>query len=456
MNLIPVMTIGGSDPSGGAGIQTDIKTFQSLGLHPISIITSITIQNTRVVRSVIPLKPCIIQQQIDAIMEDIPVRYVKTGLLHKTTIAKEVADACRKYKWDLIVDPVLAATSGDVLTSLDFEKEIKKILLPISRIITPNIPEAELITNMRIETLEDMKIASQQLYSIGAKNVIVKGGHLSGSTAYDVMFNGKTTTVLSLPKIPNRKVHGSGCTFSALLTGLLAKGLALETAFSQAKYTLWYMIYTGYKIGKGSDVLNVSAMAVQDAPMDLQTQDHVETWMKLYKIVTTLPTILPITFIPEVGCNIGFALSNARTRKDICAIDGRIVRTLTGPHHSGQLRFGASKHIASIILATMQKYPTIRSAMNIKYTPSLLSFCKKAEYTISSFHRDEEPKHALSTMDWGTATALSTVDILPDIIYDIGGMGKEPMIRILGTDPNDVMIKLEKIVDVAKNERTSI
>ncbi len=452
MNLIPVMTIGGSDPSGGAGIQTDIRTFQSLELHPLSIITSITVQNTQAVRKVIPLKPCIIQQQIEAVMEDIPVRYVKTGLLHNAAIAKEIADAGTKYKWDLIVDPVLTSTSGDIITSLRFEKEIKRILLPISRIITPNIPEAELLSNMRIESLEDMKIATQQMYSLGAKNVIVKGGHLFGSTAYDVMFDGKKTNVLSLPKIPHRKAHGSGCTFSALLTGFIARELPIETAFFQAKYALWHMIYTGYKIGKGSDVLNVSAKAVNDIPMDLQTQDHVETWMKLYEIVSILPPILPITFIPEVGCNIGFALSDARTRYDICTIDGRIIRTVTGPHRCGQLRFGASKHIASIILAAMQKYPTIRSAMNIKYTPSFLSLCKKAEYAIASFHRDEEPKHALSTMEWGTTAALSTMDVCPDIIYDIGGIGKEPMIRILGTDPNDVMIKLKKIVDLTKKE----
>ncbi len=455
MNVIPAMTIGGSDPSGGAGIQTDIKTFQSLGLHPLSIITSITIQNTQVVKNIIPMDPDIIQQQIETIMEDIPVKYVKTGLLYQTAIAREVAHACKKYKWDLIVDPVLTSTSGDSLASKEFEQDIKKILLPISQCITPNIPEAETLITTRIKTLDDMKNAAQHIHKLGAKNVIVKGGHLLGPTAYDVMYDGNTTTVLSLPKIPQRKAHGSGCTFSAMLTGLLAKGLSMEPAFSQAKHMVWQMIHTGYNIGKGSDVLHVSALSVQDAPMHLQTQNHVETWMKLYEIVSVIPTTLPVTFIPEVGCNIGFALPKAETRNDICAIDGRIVRTSTGPHRCGPLRFGASKHIASIILAAMRKYPLIRSAMNIKYTPSVLSLCKKTEYTIASFHRDEEPKYASSTMDWGTTTALNTIATCPDLIYDIGGTGKEPMIRILGTNPNDVMTKLKKICDAAKDEGTS-
>jgi hydroxymethylpyrimidine/phosphomethylpyrimidine kinase len=449
MNIIPAMTIGGSDPSGGAGIQTDIKTFQSLGLHPLSIITSITVQNTQVVKNIIPIEPNIIQNQIETIMEDIPVQFVKTGLLYESAIAKEVAHACERYKWDLVVDPVLIATSGDALASSDLKHDIKKILLPISRVITPNIPEAETLTNTHIETVDDMKNAAKKIHSFGAENVIVKGGHLSGSTAYDVLYDGTTITVLSLPKIPQRKAHGSGCTFSALLTGYLAKGLTIHTAFSQAKSALWQMIHTGYNIGKGSDVLHVSLTAVQDAPINLQTPDHAETWIKLFEIVSALPKTLPTSFIPEVGCNIGYALPHAKTRNDVCAIDGRIVRTNTGPHRCGPLRFGASKHIASIILVTIRKYPTIRSAMNIKYTPSILSLCKKADLIIASFHREEEPKHVSSTMDWGTTTALNALEVCPDIIYDVGGMGKEPMIRILGTDPQNIMTKLKSISNVA-------
>ena len=449
MSPIPVMTIGGSDPSGGAGIQTDIKTFQSLGLHPISIITSITVQNTKTVKTIAPMEPDLIANQIDTIMEDIPVKFVKTGLLYQPAIAKQVARASKKYRWRLVVDPVLTATSGDNLSVLDFKQEIKKTLLPISEIVTPNIPEVEALTNNHIETVEDMKQSAKNIHNLGAKNIILKGGHLPNETAYDVLYDGQIFTVLSLPRIPNKKAHGSGCTFSALLTGFLAKNLSVEDAFSQAKSTLWQMINTGYIIGKGSDVLQVSSFAIQDAPTHLKTQAHVETWMMLYSTASTLSKNLPLAFIPEVGCNMGYALPQAKTREDICAIDGRIVRTSAGPHRSGPMRFGASKHIASIILAVMKKYPSTRCVMNIKYTPQTLLLCKKTGYILASFNRSKEPHDSSSTMDWGTTTALNTIDTCPDIIYDTGGMGKEPMIRILGTNPKSVMTKLKRIIDLA-------
>ena len=439
------MTIGGSDPSGGAGIQTDIKAFQSLGLHPISILTSITIQNTQTVKQIIPMSPESITDQIETIMEDIPVKYVKTGLLYHPDISKMVAVAAKKHHWHLVVDPVLTATSGDALSISDFEEELKRTLLPISEVITPNIPEAEKLTKKSIKTVDDMKDAVKILNQFGTKIIILKGGHLQGEKSYDILYDGKEFTVFTLPRIPNKKAHGSGCTFAALLTGFLAKGQSIDKSFSLAKTSLWHMIYTGYDIGKGSDVLSVSSESIQDAPYNLPTTEHINVWMDLHSTVTTLSLDIPLTFIPEVGLNIGYALPNAKNHKDICAIDGRIVRTSVGPHRCGPLQFGASKHIASIILAAMRIHPTTRSAMNIKYRPDILDLCKKTDYIISSFDRSDEPPQA-SSMDWGTTNAIEKSDIFPDIIYDEGGMGKEPMIRILGTDPTDVATKVKKIM----------
>lgn len=450
MGLRPVMTIGGSDPSGGAGIQTDIKAFQSLKLHPISIITCITVQNTRTVKNIIPLQPSIIRNQIETIMEDIPVQYVKTGMIYKVQSAKEIVKEYNKFNWDLIVDPVFSSTSGNSLSSIEYMANFSKTLLPISQIITPNIPEAEALANIHINTLDDMKCAAKKIFTLGAKNVIVKGGHLEGPIAYDVLYNGSAYKVLSLPKLLKKKAHGSGCTFSALLTGFLAKGSSLESAFQQAKRSLWHMIFTGYNIGKGSDVLSVSNTVVQDAPMRFQTVNHFETWKQLYKIVPSVEKRLPIEFIPEVGCNIGYALPNAKTAYNVCAIDGRIVKTAKGPRRCGSFEFGASKHIASVILATMKKHPMNRSAMNIKYSPIILSLCKKLDYKIASFDREAEPAHNVSTMEWGVTNVLNTIDICPDIIYDLGSIGKEPMIRVLGTDPKNVLKKIYNISNLIR------
>jgi hydroxymethylpyrimidine kinase / phosphomethylpyrimidine kinase / thiamine-phosphate diphosphorylase len=164
--------------------------------------------------------------------------------------------------------------------------------------------------------------------------------------------------------------------------------------------------------------------------------------MSLSKILQNILDMLPLSFIPEVGMNIGYALHHAKSKEDICALNGRIIHSITKPQQCGMLQFGASKHIASIILAVMQTNPDIRCAMNIKYSPKNLSLCEKTSYRISSFDRTYEPKDVSSTMEWGTKTAIEQSKTCPDIIYDKGGIGKEPMIRILGKNPEEVYTKL--------------
>lgn len=450
MNQITAMTIGGSDPSAGAGIQADLKAFTSIGIHAATILTSLTVQNTLSVKKIIPTNPDIIQNQIETVMEDIPIKYVKTGLLYKPEIANIVAAATKEYHWNLIVDPVITATSGDSLAKSNLKDEIKKTLLPLSTIITPNIPEAETLTQTSINSINDMKHAAKIVHDMGVKNVVIKGGHLQGKKAYDILYDGKQFTILSFPKILNKKAHGSGCAFSALITGFLAQGNTLKSSFLNAKAVLWQMIKNGYSIGKGADVLQITSKSVPKIPYNLSTTAHVETWIELSNVLSKISNKLPLSFTAEVGCNIGYSLPNAKKPEDICAINGRIIRSLNKPRQCGQLHFGASKHIASIILAAKKTYPKIRCAMNIKYSKETLNLCKETSYKIASFDREKEPKNISSTMEWGTQNALLKTKKCPDFIYDTGGIGKEPMIRILGYNPKNVYTKLIKIIDLKK------
>jgi hydroxymethylpyrimidine kinase / phosphomethylpyrimidine kinase / thiamine-phosphate diphosphorylase len=446
MKQTVAMAIGGSDPCSGAGIQADLKAFTALGIYATTVLTCITIQNTQTVKNIIPAAPKDIQNQIDSLMDDIPIHYVKTGMIYQPEIAKIVAKASKKYNWHLIVDPVLTATSGDSLATSNLKEEIKKTLFPVSEIITPNIPEAEALTQLHISTIDDMKDAAKLLHKMGAKNVILKGGHLQENKAYDLLYDGEKFIDFFLPKISQKKAHGSGCSFSALLTGYLAKQHTIPSAFKNAKATLWQMINSGYHIGKGSDVLHITSQSVRDAPYDLFTPEHLKIWRQLSETIDDITHHLPLSLTPEVGSNIGYALPHATTRNDICSIDGRIVRSLKKPLRCGPLRFGSSKHIASIILAAMKSYPETRCAMNIKYTLKNLALIQETSYTISSFNRENEPKNISSTMDWGTKTALKNKDDCPDFIYDKGAKGKEPMIRILGKNPKDVLKKLKDII----------
>ena len=158
--------------------------------------------------------------------------------------------------------------------------------------------------------------------------------------------------------------------------------------------------------------------------------------------VDELITLLPREYIPEVGMNVGYALDNAKKEKDICAIDGRIVKTQEGAMRCGKICFGSSKHIALIILAAMNFNPDMRCALNIKYSKALLKQCKKLGFSIGSFDRKDEPSTIPSTMEWGTKDALTKLNFIPDIIFDTGARGKEPMVRFLGRNPKDVISKL--------------
>jgi len=214
---------------------------------------------------------------------------------------------------------------------------------------------------------------------------------------------------------------------------------------------LWNMINFGYALGKGIDVLNNSFNVTNDVPYLFPTDDHFNTWLKLKKSIDVLVPIIPLEYIPEVGMNVGYAQANAKTQKDICAIDGRIVKTQDGAMRCGKLCFLSSKHIASIILAAMTFNPSIRCALNIKYSKDNLKDCEQAGFSVGLFDRKNEPSTFSSTMDWGTKDVITRLNQIPDIIYDIGAVGKEPMIRLLGRNPEDVVYKIRALSKVNKS-----
>jgi hydroxymethylpyrimidine/phosphomethylpyrimidine kinase len=263
----------------------------------------------------------------------------------------------------------------------------------------------------------------------------------------DLFYDGKQFHRFVLPRIPQRKAHGSGCTLSALITGLLALGEPPLSAVEKAKRIAWSMINEGYSPGKGADVLNHSS-ALQ-IPPPIQSNEQFDVWLQLKNAVETLVSFLPSQYIPEVGMNVAYSLPDARRQNDVCAINGRITRHSDKPFLCGTLGFGASKHVASIVLAALSFEPTMRSALNIRYTEKTLHLCKTLGFTIGTFDRKNEPPTAQSTMEWGTKHTITTCGSIPDIIYDTGSVGKEPMIRILGKNPHDVVQKIRKLVNTS-------
>jgi len=441
------LSIAGSDSSAGAGIQADLKSFSYLGVHGITVITCVTAQNTRQVKTIYKVPINSIEDQIDSLFEDFSITAVKTGMLYDETIVKIVSKKLQAYHIKPVIDPVMVATSGDALAHHSLIASLKQELLPQALMVTANLPEACALTNMEIMTQKDVENASKKIYQLGSKYVLLKGGHLPDEMVMDILYDGKQFYPFTLPRIPQRKGHGSGCTLSALITGLIALRESPVAAVEKAKHIVWGMIQEGYCPGKGSDVLNHSS-AIQIPPL-IQNNEHFLVWFQLKNAIETIISFLPPEYVPEVGMNFAYALPNAKTRNDVCAVDGRITKHKERITLCGTIDFGASKHVASIILAAMLYDAAMRSAINIRYSQKTVGLCKQIGFTLGSFNRENEPLDTTSTMEWGTKHAITLLGRLPDAIYDTGSSGKEPMIRILGKNPEEVFLKIRKLVSAS-------
>ncbi len=281
MGLIPnVLSIAGLDPSGGAGIAADLKTFAALRCNGMAVVTALTAQNTQGVRAVHVLPADFITAQIDAIFEDIEIAAVKIGMLAAPHIAEAVAERLAHYKPRFIVlDPVLEATSGDSLATPDTAGAIVKHLFPLATLVTPNIAEAARLSGQVVAgDLEGMRRAAIALHGQGAKAVLVKGGHLPTPTSDDLLFGGESFRLFSAPRIKTRNTHGTGCTLSSAIAAYLARGFALEEAIGAAKTYLTGALNAADALsaGKGAGPLHHfhALWTSEDGPVRVSKPPH--------------------------------------------------------------------------------------------------------------------------------------------------------------------------------------
>jgi len=251
------LTIAGSDPSGGAGIQADLKTFHQFGTYGEAVITLVTVQNTRRVSQVEVLAPDLVLSQLRAVLEDIPPAAAKTGALGSRDMVEAIAQEAAGFAFPLVVDPVMISKHGARLIDEKAANSLRSMLFPRAFLVTPNLHEAEALTESEIVTIEDMKRAARSISGMGAKSVLVKGGHLPGeSAAIDVLFSDGAIFEFPGERIETHHTHGTGCTYSAAITALLAHGLALTEAVAQAKAYISEAIRTNPGLGGGSGPVN--------------------------------------------------------------------------------------------------------------------------------------------------------------------------------------------------------
>lgn len=251
-----ILVVGGSDSSGGAGIQADIKTIMALGGYATTAITALTVQNTLEVQDVLPVFPDFVAAQMTAALDDIGADCIKIGMLNTTDIIDAVCDVLDRYDHiPVVLDPVMVSSSGDCLLDKDAEVTLKEKLLPRAELVTPNIPEVKVLVGANVESFADMTMAALSLYSLGAKGVLIKGGHLPGSTITDLLLCEQGQFNFDTVRIETRHTHGTGCTLASAIATGIAQGMPMRTAVERARHYLERAIRSAPGLGLGNGPL---------------------------------------------------------------------------------------------------------------------------------------------------------------------------------------------------------
>jgi hydroxymethylpyrimidine/phosphomethylpyrimidine kinase len=450
MKLKRVLTIAGSDSGGGAGIQADLKTFAAFGVHGMTAITAITAQNTLDVIAVQDISPHMVQAQIHAVMTDIGVDAIKTGMLYSAAIIRIVSRQLAQHNVPTVIDPVMIAKSGARLLEEQARNVLITDLLPQATVVTPNSMEAEALSGHPVTNLEEAKDAARAIAQLGPEAIVIKGGHLAGPEAIDVLYHENTFTMLKAQRIPSTTTHGTGCSFASAIAAELAKGSLLLKAIQTAKSFIHTSIQYGLTLGQGSGPVNPMAQLYQSTAR-FQAFTQTTNAINLFTASQNVSRL-----IPESQSNLVMALPYASSPDDVMGIPGRIVRIGSHVHASSCPAFGASSHVARTILVAMQYDDTIRSAMNIRYSPEILDHGRAFGWVISSYDRREEPPEIKEidgrTTIWGAHQAIKAAGRVPHLIYHEGDWGKEPMIILFGHTPDEVVQRAVQIADHLRGE----
>ncbi|MFL6498605.1 MAG: bifunctional hydroxymethylpyrimidine kinase/phosphomethylpyrimidine kinase [Nitrososphaera sp.] len=438
------LSIAGSDSGAGAGIQADLKMFSALGVYGCTAITAITAQNTKHVDEIFEIPSSIVEQQIRAVMDDIQPNAIKIGMVYSSSIIEAVYHSLKEIpNIPIVLDPILAAGTGSKLLRNDAYESFTSKLIPLSNLITPNRMEAENLSDMVIKTENDAIKAAKKIRKLGAENVIVKGGHFMSAYVTDLLVDAKGNIhKFRNPRLDTKEIHGSGCNFSAAATAILAKGMTVVDACKLANEYVYTAIRSSIKVGKGLPVASPLSATYRDANcyrtlVELQhAADQVSMLDGFYRL------------IPETQTNFAYALPDASNISDVAAVRGRIIKIENTTVSASYVKFGASNHVASAVIAYMGVNPEFRSAINLKFDNRIVNVCKSL-FRVTSYDRTQEPKKTKRregfSVEWGVRGALSK-NPTADVIYHRGDNGKEPMIMLFGRDPAEVMNKIKAIL----------
>ena len=422
-----ILTVGGSDPSSGAGIQSDIRTFSDFDAYGFTAITAITSQNTKQVSNIEPVSKKSLKSQLNSILSDFHIDAIKIGMVYNSDIIKIIHSEFRDNHVPIIVDPIIKSTTGNLLLKKSALSDYKKMIIPLANIITPNKYEAKILSGV-----SNVRNAAKKIQILGAESVIVTGASTSKDKISDFVLEKNKEYKITGKMIPIQN-HGSGCNYSASLTVLLAKQYTLNQAVKIAKNYVYNSIKRSKNIGKGVRITHTT-----NSNEKMELIESIKNFKQIKNVYKT---------IPECQTNFVYSKINPKTIKDVLGVSGRLVKSGKEVVTAGEIMYGGSHHVATAVIQVNRKFPNIRSSLNIKFNPKIISKARSCGLTVLKYDRSKEPRKSKqqegSSIKWGINHALKSKS--PDLIYHKGDMGKEPMILIFGEKPNDIIKKISKI-----------
>lgn len=437
-----LLIIAGSDPSAGAGVQADLKTASAIGVYGLTVITSITAQNTKGVQAIFNLPEEQIETQLNSILEDIDFDGIKIGMVGDEKVAKVIEKFLKNQNKPVVIDPVLVAQSGGLLSN----KEIVSSILKYADLITPNMSEAEALTGIKIKKIDDVIKAGKNLLK-ESKRVLIKGG--DSKIDFDVYFENDYIHKFPIERIDTKNTHGTGCSLATAIASYITLGFDWIESISKARMLIIKALEQGIELGSQFGTIDQFAI-LRESVKKYEIIGHLK--MAFERIRNENIGYL----IPEIQTNFVYALPKAKNVNDVAGFPGRIVNYKNNLMSISTPEFGASKHVASLVISAKRFYPEVSSAIALRFIPDLIPILKKSGFKVKSFDRKREPKFIKekegSSLDWGVSEALKNTTSMPDIIYDTGDVGKEPVIRVFGIDPFDVVEKVMKIKKIWENK----
>lgn len=433
-NTMNILAIGGSDPSSGAGVQSDIRAAAALGDHCFGVITAVTSQNSSRFFAAEPVSAGMIQKQIDSILSDFAVNVISIGMVYDSSTIRVIRSSLKNLGIPIIIDPVITSTTGGTLLRKSAFADFKKMLVPLAHTITPNVREAEMLSGARIRNLDGLRKGAERIVALGAENVVITGHRFVKNKVSDFVYGGGE--VRSIPgRIVLGQNHGSGCNFSIALAHQVARKSSLIDAVRFAKKFTIDAIESAQKIGRGASITRPKMDAVKS---------------ELYSAILKFQMMEGAAhLIPEVQTNFVFARKDPKKITDVVGVRGRIVKTGDSVTMAGDLEYGGSRHVATAILTVQKKFRQTRSAINVKFDEKTIRKMRESNYMVLNYDRRKEPQRSKSrensTIMWGIADAIKNTKFPPDAVYHKGDVGKEPMIIMFGTSPSDVLEKIKSI-----------